>query len=181
MSERDSARDFVAEMSAAIADALGAGDVIAPVAAEQLHARLLEEDPELLEGWLRTGAVQFLARAIGDRDRHRRTVARARAGARAFQAAAASGDRQALSIFTTVRYVVDEDATRRPLGEMTGADHLFVAREYGRSAAKSAMLSAFHEAVARKVGDRKTAEVFSETEYNRLYRSIAGEPEARAS
>ncbi|TDB86479.1 hypothetical protein E1264_17940 [Actinomadura sp. KC216] len=176
-----SGRDYVADMGASIVEAIGSGDIVAPVVAEKLHARLLEKDPDLLEGWLRESAVHFLTREIGDRDRRQRTAARTRGEARRFRQAAESGDREAISIFATVRYVVDEDETRRPLGEMTGTDHLFVAAQYGRSAAKAQMLQAFHRAVAKKVGKRKTAEVFAEAEYDRLYRSITGEPEAKAS
>lgn len=167
-------RDFMAEMSAAIADATGDGDVIAPVLAEKLHARLLESDPELLDGWLRASAVHFLTMAIGARDRSERAIVRRRSEARRFDKAAREGDVETLSTFA-VRLVVDEDNTRRPIGDMTGSDHLFVAGEYGRSAQTAAMLQAFHKAVARKVGKRRTAEVFSEAQYEAMFRSVTGQ------
>jgi hypothetical protein len=166
-------RDYIAEMGEAIADAIDSGDIVAPVVAEKLHAQLLESDPDLLEGWLRASAVHFLTRAIGDRDRRERSTARTRAEARRFAGAAKSGDAEELSTFA-VRLVVDEDNTRRPIGEMTGADHLFVAGEYGRSAATARMLEAFHRAVASKVGKRKTSVVFTEAQYEQMYRSIVG-------
>lgn len=167
-------RDYLADMSAAIADAIGDGDVVAPVLAEKLHARLLESDPDLLDGWLRACAVNFLTAAIGARDRSERAIVRRRSEARRFREVADSGDVDALSSFA-VRLVVDEDNTRRPVGEMTGADHLFVAGEYGRTAQTAAMLQAFHKAVARKVGKRKTAEVFSEAQYEAMFRSVTGQ------
>lgn len=177
-------RDYIAEMNAAITEALGDGDIVAPIIAEKLHAHLLENDPDLLQGWLLAGAVHFLTRAIGDRDRRERTAARTRGEARRFRAAsnaAEFGDGEALSMFATVRYVVDDAETRRVLGEMTGADHLFVADGYRESAAKARMLEAFHRAVAKKVGKRKTCDVFTEPEYQKLYDSITGRgPESSA-
>jgi hypothetical protein len=179
-------RDYIAEMGEAITAALGSGDVVAPVVAEKLHAELLEKDADLLEGWLRASAVHFLTRTIGDRDRRERTTARTRAGARDFAEAAEAGDTERLSTFA-VRLVVAEDNTRRPIGEMTGADHKFVASEYGRSAATARMLQAFHTAVAKRVGKKKTAEVMDEATYERLYQSIVrpepptAVPEAKAS
>lgn len=180
-------RDYIAEMADAITEATGTGDFVAPVVAEKLHAKLLETDPDLLDGWLRATAVYALTRAIGDRDRRERTAARTRAEARRFREAsdaAEAGDEDALSIFASVRYVVDDGETRRALGDMTGADHLFVADDYSASAAKARMLEAFHRAVAKKVGKRRTSEVFTEAEYQKLYDSLTGrspEPTAKAA
>ncbi|HEY9367594.1 hypothetical protein [Streptomyces sp.] len=173
------ARDYIAEMNAAIADAMGEGDIVAPVVAEKLLAGLQETDPDLLDGWLHASAAQFLTMAIGSSDRRERTLVRRRASSRRFAEVAESGDVAALSTFA-VRLVVDGDNTRRPIGQMTGSDHRFVAGEYGRSAKTARMLQSFHLAVAKKVGKRKTVEVFSEEQYEQMYRSIVG-PEAEAS
>jgi hypothetical protein len=177
-------RDYLAEMADAIAKVTSAGDFVAPVVAEKLHAHLLETDPDLLDGWLRASAVHFLTRAIGDRDRRERTAARTRADARQFRKAseaAEAGDDEGLSVFATVRYVVDGDETRRALGDMTGADHLFVADGYRESASRARMLEAFHRAVAKRVGKRKTSDVFTEAEYQKLYDSITGRTPAPKS
>jgi hypothetical protein len=174
-------REYLNEMAEAIRAAIGDGDVVAAVVAEKLHARLVESDPDLLDGWLRASAVQFLTEAIGARDRSARTVSRRRSEARRFASAAESGDEAELSTFA-VRLVIDEDNTRRPIGHMTGSDHLFVADGYARSAKTSLMLEAFHRAVAKKVGKKRTADVFSESQYDQMYRSIVRpEPEAKAS
>lgn len=177
-------RDYIAEMADAITEATNSGDFVAPVVAEKLHARLLETDPDLLTGWLHASAVHLLTRAIGDRDRRERTAARTRGGARRFKEASdasEAGDDDAMSMFATVRYVVDDGETRRALGDMTGTDHLFVADGYEQSAAKARMLAAFHKAVAKRVGKRKTSDVFSEAEYRKLYDSLTGRsPESKA-
>jgi hypothetical protein len=171
------ARDYIAEMGDRLAEAMADGDFVAPALAEKLHAHLLETDPDLLDGWLREGAVHFLTRAIGDRDRNERSAARSRGGARRFKEAsdaAQAGNDAALSMFATVRYVIDEGETRRTLGDMTGADHLFVADGYKQTAANARMLEAFHRAVGKRVGKRKTCDVFTEAEYQKLYDSITG-------
>lgn len=173
------ARDYITEMNAAISAALGDGDIVAPVVAEKLLAGLQESDPDLLDGWLHASAAHFLTMAIGATDRRERTLFRRRSSARRFSEVTKSGDAAALSTFA-VRLVIDDDNTRRPIGQMTGADHRYVAGEYGRSAATARMLQAFHVAVAKKIGKRKTVEVFSEDQYEQMYRSLVG-PEAEAS
>ena len=64
---------------------------------------------------------------------------------------------------------------------MTGKDHLFVAADYDRDARPLLLLAAFHQAVAKKVGRKRTADVFSEAEYDRLYRSIVKPAEGAAA
>jgi hypothetical protein len=164
-------RDYLADMNAAITTAMGDGDLIAPITAEKLHAHLLEADHDLLDGWLQQNAIHFLTEAIGGRDRHQRALLRRRSGARAFAEAAEAGDGEALSVFA-IRYVVDEENTRRPVGQMVGADHVFVANSYRDSAASAQMLAAFHEQIAKTVGERRTAEVLTEQQYQQLYISI---------
>lgn len=165
-------RDYLSEMSAAIAEIMGTGDVIAPLIAEKVHAHLLATDPDLLTGWLKVNALRFLTDTIGDQDRHERARMRASSKARAFATAADSGDVSTLSIFTTMRYVIDDQYTRRPVGMMTRTDHLFVAQNYRSEARTARLLASFHEAIASKIGDLTTAEALSEEEYLRLYRSI---------
>jgi hypothetical protein len=89
------------------------------------------------------------------------------------EAAAEDGDYEPLSHFAVV-YAIDDENTRRPVGEMTGADHRFVAGRYKASAASDLMLAAFHEKVAKKVGSRRTADVFSEEQYDAMLRSLTG-------
>ena len=173
-----SERDYVTEMDAHIEAATRGSGWVAAIVAEKLHAELLETDPDLLDGWLRAVAVDSLRLAIGTRSRSQRTVARRRAGSRAFRDAVAeaeqSGDTAPLLGLFSVDYVVDEENTRKRAADMTGPEHLFVAENtYQRSANEALMLAAFHRAVAEKVGKRRTSEVFSETEYEAMYLSIA--------
>jgi hypothetical protein len=170
-------RDYAAEMGARIETATSGSDWTAAVVAEKLHAELLETDPELLDGWLRLMAADTLRLAIGLRSRRQRTVARVRARSRAFgkaaEAAEESGDVTPLIGLFAVDYVIDSDNTRKRAADMTGPEHLFVAENtYQRSANEALMLAAFHRAVAAKVRNRKTSDVFSAEQYERLYLSV---------
>ena len=72
----------------------------------------------------------------------------------------------------TVDMCVDDKLTRRRVGDMTGADHLFVADGYAARSKTAALLARFHQAVAKKVGERRTSEVLSEEDYLRMQSSI---------
>lgn len=170
------ARDYVAEMTALIEDATQGSDWVPALVAEKLIDRLTHDDPDLLNGWLHTLASQLLTDAISMRERSIRTVTRRRASSRAFgkaAEAAEAGDTTELGSFA-VTYAIDEANTRRRVADMTGTDHRFVATDYTRKAKRSQMLAAFHRAVAKKCGSKRTAEVMSEAEYDRLYQSITG-------
>lgn len=177
-------RDYPAEMTALIEEATTGSDWVPALVAEKLIDRLKADDPDLLNGWLHTLAPQLLTDAISTRERSARTTARRRAGARAFEAArqaAESGNADALTVFSgsfAVTFVISDDDTRRRVADMTGADHKFVAAGYAREANTAKMLAAFHRAVAKKAGPKRTAEVMSEAEYDALYRSITGKADA---
>lgn len=174
-------RNYPAEMTALIEEATQGSDWVPALVAEKLIDQLKSDDPDLLNGWLHALAPQLLTDAISMRERSIRTVTRKRASSRAFAKAAAVGDVTELGSFA-VTYVIDEGATRRRVADMTGSDHRFVASGYAQSAKRAQMLSAFHRAVAKKVGSKRTAEVMSEVEYDRLFRSITGTaPEADAA
>lgn len=173
-------RDYVTEMNAAIETAIPDGDYVAAILAADIIDHLVETDRDLLTGWLMLKARVFLTDYIGTRRRSDRAHHRAHAPRKAFAEAAESfkrGDGEALHPFR-LRYEIDDKHTLRTVSDMTGADHRFVAASYDRDARVASMLKAFHTAVARKVGKKKTSEVYSEDEYLRLYRSITGESAA---
>jgi uncharacterized membrane protein YccC len=165
-------RDHNTEMNALMSRVLeSSDDIVVAVEASKLVAHLAETDPELLRGWLAVNAEQFVADTLGSRLRSKRGYVRRTSTARAFAVAARSGDLAALHPFRT-RHIVDDRYTQRAVGKMDGNDHLFVAQSYDLSAQTSQMLAAFHRAVARRVGDRKTEEVMDEDTYLRMYESI---------
>ena len=177
-------RDYIAEMDARIEAVTKGSDWVAAVVAAKLHASLLESDPDLLDGWLRSVAPDVLRQAITLRVRQ--SNARARRGARAREFADAARDmedasdgearetaaRRLLSLFEQI-HTVDDSDTRKRACDMTGPEHLFVAEnQYERKAAPLLMEAAFHRAVAKKVGKRLTSAVFSAEQYQQMYLSI---------
>jgi hypothetical protein len=177
-------RDYLAEMDALIISATEGSDFVAGVVAAKLHAQLQEADPDLLDGWLHTVAVQTLRQHVGLISRQRRMHGRRHARARAFSETArefadTSGGNEAaqagqrfIGMFKS-DFVIDDDGTRRYVPEMTGADHLFVAvHQYDREASHQKMLAAFHRAVAKRVGKKRTADVLNEEQYEAMYQSI---------
>lgn len=82
----------------------------------------------------------------------------------------------------SLRYKVDDKGTIRTGAEMNGADHTYVARHYADNSRRSGLFAAFHKAVARKCGRRRTDEVFTAEQYEAMYRSIvAADPPANAA
>ena len=167
-------RDYVADMRAAIASAVPDGDYVAAVVAGKLVAQLAETDPALLTGWLDLHAVPILTDLIGRRARLTRAVLQRRAGAHRFAAIVEAGDLAAMSLFDDVRYVVDDEETRRPLGDMTGEDCRFAAAAYATQELALKLEKAFLLALAKKVGTRRVREVMSEATVEALRDSIVG-------
>lgn len=171
-------RNHDAEMMELIEKATEGGDFIAPMVAETLYEDLIQTDPDLITGWLKDHAVRILTQAIRDFDRRNRSKARHQAGALTFheasENAAESGDVTVMSVFQT-RFVIDDRNTRRTVAEMTGTDHRFVAGRYTRESRRHLLLASFHEAVARKVGDRKTSDILTEDQYRTMLQSVIGE------
>lgn len=150
---------------------------VAAVEAERFRDYLADHYPDVLKAWHQEREVIWISQAIGLRDRSERGKARRRARARQFHEASESferdGDYEALNPFT-VRYVVNDDNARKQVGDMTGVDHRFVASQYERSAKQDQMLAAFHHAVAKKIGRKRTRDVLTPEQYEALYRSIVG-------
>lgn len=60
------------------------------------------------------------------------------------------------------RYVVDEENTWKRMGDMVGSDHGYVADGYDLRAIANVKHRELHRILQRKVGDRRTSEVFTE-------------------
>ena len=175
-------RGYIAEMAAAIEAATAGSGWVAAIVAQKLHASLLENDPDLLDGWLHMVAPDVLRQAITLRARQRNGAARRGAKVRDFAEAARDvedaddGEREAagirlLSLFESI-HTVDDSDTRKRACDMTGPEHRFVADAYRERAKPHLMLAAFHSAVAKKVGKRLTSDVFTAEQYEQMYLSI---------
>ncbi len=171
--ESTSVDDLMADL---IDGAIPDGDFVPAVVTEKVLALLLETNPALLEEWLHEHAAVFITQFITARLGRYRRRALAQAKAVSFSdaaKAAEAGDLEPVSLFLAVHYVDDKN-TRRRVADMTGDDHLFVADCYAAAANDRLMLDAFHRAVAKKVGRKRTADVMTEEKYHELYRSVCG-------
>lgn len=168
-------RDFIAEFEAYLEKHLPDGDFIAPVVAAEMVEHLRSTDASLLAGWLNTRAPVIIADHIGTRDRVQRAKAARQRPVREFASAAeqlAAGDAEAMSIFRE-RLVVNAENLRRPIGDMTKDDHLFVAADHVKRSEAALFEASFHRAIAKKIPVGKTTkDVLSEEEYVRLRDSI---------
>lgn len=69
-------------------------------------------------------------------------------------------------------FKVDDKGTMRRVADMDGPAHSYVASRYTNSSKKASLEAAFHCAVAKKCGLRRTSEVFTSSQYEAMYRSI---------
>ncbi len=160
----------------AIAEAKSGGAFVPALVGHKLVAAVEEAHPEVLTEWLNHHAVRVTVAEISSRLRSERGRAVHAAKAHNFAEAvtmAEEGDYEPLSHFAVV-YEVDADHTRLRAGDMTGAHHGFVAGSYETTTNHTRMLAAFHRAMERTVGKRKTSEVMTEDKYHQLLRSILG-------
>lgn len=173
-------RDYIAEMDERIAELTqGSGWVAAAVAA-RLYRELLWKDRDLLSGWLYEMGPDTLRRHIQGRAAAQRARERARAArgefadaAHRFETGEDSNGAKLVGMFA-LTHVVDVEDRRKRAGEMTGADHLYVANTYTARGQRNLLEAEFHRAVAKKVGDRRTDEVISLADYEHMYRSVVG-------
>lgn len=76
-----------------------------------------------------------------------------------------------------VTHAVNEENLRKSESIMVAADHKFVAAAYEVRGNRNLMLAEFHRAVAKKLDDRRTDEVFDPETYRSMKRSIVGDDE----
>lgn len=161
-------------------------DFVVPVEAKRLREFLMETNPVLLDEWLASHAEVFLAITIQKILTKRRSESRSRVEEfhAASRQAAETGEPMppfpACGHFC-VDFVIGSGPSgpvRRLVADMNGADHLFVSRSYQRTGNRDLMLGEFHRAIAKKVGDLRTADVFTEDEYDALLHTFDSDPDS---
>lgn len=129
-------------------------------------ASLIDKDHSaLVDEWLREARFTLLTQYVGDHLRHIRHELQRRKKAR----------EEGWSVFDQ-DFTVSEDNMRKSLGDMTGKDHLFVANTYARDAAQARMKEDLHRLIAKKVGKKKTRNVFTEEQMLSLFGNYAPDP-----
>lgn len=183
-------RDYAAEMRAVIDAETSHGPYVSRIIAREIVEKLEANDPELLTGWLTAQAEQLIWSAINERDRSRRSYARASESRSAFAEAAAEDEAvrvAALESGTTpdaaeraarlgrwlgCRFVV-EDGSRRALATLTRADLLFVAERYDDRSRRNSFEAAFMRALSKKVRNGTVADHLTEEQIAALRQSLS--------
>ncbi len=162
-----------------VRQAVPQGDFVPAVLGRQLLEKLMKEHPALLKAWMFEKALRSIIQQLTEHLELRRSgerlPAKRESKRESFAVAAQTRDVERLGFFD-LRFAVDANRTKRRLGEMTGADHTFVAQTYTHVEKRAAMEAAFHHALARRVGDRRTDQVIDPEECERMYASIVGAP-----
>ena len=140
------------------------------VIAKKLRAEFEEDNLDALIDWLVEHADAILT------DEIRRRLPKKRSGSskgQRFQQAlvlAETGDLDALGSFEHKHSV---DGQEKAVKDLTGPDHELLAHRYQAQASTDVMLAAFHRAVAKRVGNKRTEDVLSEDVYRENLRSFA--------
>lgn len=154
------------------------GDFVVAVEAEHFYNIMASEHPDDLAQWQQAKTIDFIGQEFRALLSSERAKARSRAGARTFRKYAndfeADGGHAEPSAIDAFRqaFVVTRDNLWRHVADMTGADHRYVADQYEVTGTRALAHCAFHRAVAKKVGMRRTADVFTEDEYAELQLSF---------
>jgi hypothetical protein len=157
-------------------ESIGDRDIIPSVDAAKLVALWRVEDPKGLRAWLDSHAEAFVHDEISRRFRAQRRHARSSAArfgdaAKNFEE---TGDPQSFGVYFATREMVNEQGVQRCVGEMTGNDHLYVAECKTLQGNALLAVAAFHRAIAKKVGSRRTCDVFTEADYAKMMNSLVG-------
>jgi hypothetical protein len=161
------------------------GHYIASLVAQDIINQLMEDDSkeELLTEYLLARAIATIRVEIVQRRTHYLGRARKLPGSMrsVFDQATKDfekGDKEALKPFVGIfrsDFAINELNARRPLGEMTIEDHIWVASTHSEKSKTYAMEAAWHRAVAekmRKAGAEMTKELWTEEEYWKMRSSF---------
>ena len=167
-------RDYQGELIAYIGERLPDGDYVAAIAADELVHLLRDEDPDLLDGWLRQRAPQLVAgviRGLRGQERTRLLKKPPSSFQRAADAHAGGDDKPLRDFMERATYRVRGNIIRK-LGDMTAADCRHVAAAYRSEADTLGFEAVFMDVLATKVGARKVRDVLTETQIQQIRDNI---------
>lgn len=170
-------RDHLGEMRDLIDRACSGAEGYLPAAvAEKLVWDLRETDPGLLAGWLDRMAVQVVREMINRIDSSRRGAALYSRRHSAFRAAVVAhegGAPDALQRLLDSPWLC-ADGARRPLGRMRRPDLLHASGAYLDRAVQNRALGLFLGVLARRVGDGRVEDHYSEEQVRAMFGSFTG-------
>lgn len=144
----------------------------APFVAQRIVQHLMDHDPELLTGWLRSNAANFVRDTISQIDRSSRAYNRRMAERAEFGEQVT--DTESAERWLNINYVVDQHGGRLPLRRMQGRHLVYVALGYEQDATTAKFEAAFFRALAKKVQLGHVEDFYTEDDILRLRRSITG-------
>jgi hypothetical protein len=169
-------RDFAAEMKDLIEKYTHEDSYIPSLVAHKIVEHLEEHDPDLLHGWLREHAVQWVRQTINMRDSAQRLHAHRNKKKSAFSEMAEkysqTGDPTELQQFLDTRYEVDASGTRLRLADMQGKHLEYASSKYQARANANRMSAAFLKALSLRVGSDRVSDHFSEEELSAMWASL---------
>lgn len=172
-------RDYVDEMRKLIDEYRSQPTYNAPLAAHAIVAKLVEENDDLLYGWLRLHAEQTIRAAMAAADAATRAYARGPGSnvsvfAEAARKAEAGDPTQLKQGFLQAVYTINDQYDRKALKDMTAEDVLFVASMYEDRSRAAMMEAAFFRALAKKIGLGRVADTFNNTQLAELRKTVVG-------
>ena len=130
---------------------------------------LFDEEPGLVQEWIDEHSRLILTGWVSDILRWDRINERKRSPIEEVIERAASG----LSLYD-LSYPVNDDDLRKKLGEMTGADHLYVSVSYQNQSVILSNYSDLHRHLSTTVGRKRTRTVYTETDLRHLFAEYEG-------
>lgn len=127
---------------------------------------ILKGNPQLVREWLDESTATLLTKFVTDHLRHTRHHLQRRKKAE---------EEGWASVFDQ-SFVVNDEHVRMRLGDMRAADHLYVASQYEREANTARQKEHLHRLIAKKVGKKRTEEVFNEEQLISLFGSYGSDP-----
>lgn len=140
------------------------GDFVIADEAEKILGMLEEYHQDLLARWQRQLTVTAIAATLREVQRSERSRAR-RATSLSQNAEKLSAAVEAGSVDVFAQPFHIGGGVHRPLGDMTGQDHTFVAERYEMTSKREAFEAVFHRVLAKKVGKHRTADVLTPEQY----------------
>lgn len=173
------------EIHAAImAEVEANGDVLST---GTLRDKLLASlDDKLITNWLWEQAPTLLATEITAMLRHQRGRIRQQAKSAAFgdavkQAQKGEATEEQMSVFQTRYFLGGGDGTSYSLGSLRGSDHHILADNYSKRGNKFLLYGELHTQIARRCGNKRTDEVFTEDELLKLMGNFEYDVDTAAS
>jgi hypothetical protein len=171
-------RNYALEMRLLVERETASGPYQAATVAHRIVEHLLNNDRELLDGWLESQAVTVVSQYVARKDAATRAYTKATIKRSVFAEKANEakkvGAAKSLASFLLAPYTT-KDNIRKPLAEMTAPEVNSAAERYEATSRSAAMDAAFLRAIAKHVSKGVVADHFTDTQLAELWARVTGE------